>query len=301
MAPQHVGFVGLGGMGRPMAENLLKAGFEVTVWNRSRDKLQPLLDQGAHAAEQPKDAAQPEGLVLSMLADDAAVEAVALGDGGLLEALGPGGLHVSMSTIHPETARRLADAHGERSVGYLAAPVFGRPDMAEAGKLFVTWSGWQSYKERAQPACEAFAQGFYDYGSDDVAAANVVKLAGNFMLASAMEAMGEAYAFCERQGIDREQVNAQMTETLFACPAYQNYGGPIARHSYEPAGFKAELGLKDIGLALDAGRQAKVPMPLASLLRDRLLSLSARGHGAKDWAAIGLGPAHDAGCDPNEQ
>ncbi len=301
MTTQHVGFVGLGAMGRPMAENLLKAGFEVTVWNRTRDKLQPLIDQGARAAERPKDAAQPEGIVLSMLADDAAVEEVALGDGGLLETLGPGGLHVSLSTIHPDTARRLADAHAESSVGYLAAPVFGRPDMAQAGKLFVTWSGWQSYKERAQPICAAFAQGFYDYGSDDVAAANVVKLAGNFMLASAMEAMGEAYAFCEQQGIAREQVNAQMTETLFACPAYKNYGGQIARHDYEPAGFKAELGLKDIGLALDAGRQAKVPMPLASLLRDRLLGLSARGHGHKDWAAIGLGPTHDAGDDPDKK
>jgi 3-hydroxyisobutyrate dehydrogenase-like beta-hydroxyacid dehydrogenase len=301
MTAQHVGFIGLGAMGRPMAENLLKAGFEVTVWNRSPEKLQPLLDQGAHKAERPRDAARPEGIVLSMLADDAAVEEVALADDGLLEALAPGGLHVSMSTIHPDTARRLADAHAERQVGYLAAPVFGRPDMAQAGKLFVTWSGWQSYKERARPVCEAFAQGFYDYGSDDVAAANVVKLAGNFMLASAMEAMGEAYAFCERQGIDRAQVNAQMTETLFACPAYKNYGGQIASNSYEPAGFKADLGLKDIGLALDAGRQAKVPMPLASLLRDRLLQLSAGGHGHKDWAAIALGPTHDAGGDPDDR
>ena len=299
MTTQHVGFVGLGAMGHPMAENLLKAGFEVTVWNRSPEKLQPLLDQGANKAERPSDAARPEGIVLSMLADDAAVEEVALGDGGLLEALAPGGLHVSMSTIHPDTSRKLADAHGEREVGYLAAPVFGRPDMAEAGKLFVTWSGWQSYKERARPVCAAFAQGFYDYGSDDVAAANVVKLAGNFMLASAMEAMGEAYAFCERHGIDREQVNAQMTETLFACPAYKNYGGQIARHRYEPAGFKADLGLKDVGLALDAAGQAQVAMPLASLLRDRLLSLSAQGHGDKDWAAIGLGPTHDAGGDPD--
>jgi 3-hydroxyisobutyrate dehydrogenase-like beta-hydroxyacid dehydrogenase len=300
MTAQHVGFVGLGAMGRPMAENLLKAGLDVTVWNRSADKIQPLVDQGARKAERPKDVAQPGGIVLSMLANDTAVEEVALGDGGLLEALGPGGLHVSMSTIHPATARKLADAHAEHEVGYLAAPVFGRPDMAQAGKLFVTWSGWQSYKERARPVCEAFAQGFYDYGSDDVAAANVVKLAGNFMLASAMEAMGEAYAFCEQQGISREQVNAQMTETLFACPAYKNYGSQIAQHRYEPAGFKADLGLKDIGLALDAGRQAKVPMPLASLLRDRLLQLSARGHGDKDWAAIGLGATHDAGQEPDE-
>jgi 3-hydroxyisobutyrate dehydrogenase-like beta-hydroxyacid dehydrogenase len=301
MSTPHVGFLGLGAMGRPMAENLLEAGFEVTVWNRSPEKLQPLLDQGARKAERPCDVADSDGIVLSMLADDAALETVTLGAGGLLESLGTGGLHVSMSTVHPETARKLADAHAEREVGYLAAPVFGRPDMAQAGKLFVTWSGWQSYKERARPVCEAFAQGFYDYGSADVAAANVVKLAGNFMLASAMEAMGEAYAFCERQGIDRAQVNAQMTETLFACPAYKNYGGQIARHSYEPAGFKADLGLKDIGLALDAGRQAKLPMPLASLLRDRLLALSARGHGHKDWAAIALGPAHDTGQDPDNK
>ncbi|MBK1699199.1 NAD(P)-dependent oxidoreductase [Rhodovibrio salinarum] len=301
MTKQHVGFVGLGAMGRPMAENLLKAGFDVTVWNRSPDKMQALVDQGARKAERLAEVAKPHGIVLSMLADDAALEEVALGDGGLVEALSPGGLHVSMSTIHPETARKLADAHAEHEVGYLAAPVFGRPDMAAAGKLFVTWSGWHSYKERAQPVCAAFAQGFYDYGSDDVAAANVVKLAGNFMLASAMEAMGEAYAFCEQQGIAREQVNAQMTETLFACPAYKNYGDLIARHAYAPAGFTATLGLKDIGLALDAGRQAKVPMPLASLLRDRLLSLTARGHGDKDWSALGLAIAHDAGNDPTER
>jgi 3-hydroxyisobutyrate dehydrogenase-like beta-hydroxyacid dehydrogenase len=191
----------------------------------------------------------------------------------------------------------LADVHAEREVGYLAAPVFGRPDAAEAGKLFVCLSGWNSYKERAKPVLEAFSAGFYDYGGQDVAAANVVKLAGNFMLASAMEAMGEAFALCEKNGVDRETFNRQMTETLFACPAYRNYGGAIARHAYDPAGFALKLGLKDVNLALDTGEAAEVPMPLASLLRDRLLSLSAHGHGERDWAAIGAGAAADANLE----
>ena len=290
----QIGFIGLGSMGRPMAEHLVRAGHDVVVWNRSRDKAQPLAALGARVADSLGEAVPPEGIVISMLADDAALEHVCRPQHGILARLG-GGLHVSMSTVRPETARTLAEAHADAGARYLAAPVFGRPDMAEAGKLIVCLSGAAADKEAAKPVLQAFAGGFYDYGETDVAASNVVKLAGNFMLAAAMEAMGEAYTFAEHQGIDREQLNGMLTETLFACPAYANYGTPIAKHNYEPAGFKLNLGLKDLRLVRHAADANGVPMPLADLVFRRLETLNAQGHGHIDWAGIGRGASDDAG------
>lgn len=289
-----VGFIGLGGMGRPMAENLLKAGHELTVWNRTHEKAEPLRRMGARVAESPADVAPPDGLVITMLSADAALDEVCEGDNGLLARLGEGGLHVSMSTIAPETARRLAAGHGARGAGYLAAPVFGRPDAAAAGRLFVCLSGTPADKERARPVLEAFAAGFYDYGAE-AGAANVIKLAGNFMLAAAMEAMAEAYTLVEKHGLDRMAFHRQMTETLFACPAYRNYGGAIAEHHYQPPGFPLRLGLKDMDLVLAAARRAEMPMPFAGMLHNRFLEAVANHLGEIDWAGIGLSVAHDAG------
>lgn len=289
---QPVGFIGLGNMGRPMAQRLLDAGHPVRVHTRSMDKAAPLLEAGAERAATPADAvAGRDALVISMLPDDAAAEAVS---DGVLSRLGQGGVHVSMSTIGLDMARHLARIHADLGASYVGAPVFGRPDAAAAGKLWVCLAGDETAKARARPVLEAFSQGFYDYG-DTPATANVVKLTGNFLLASALEAMAEAFTFAEKHGVDRQSVARQLGETLFACPVYKNYGEAIANKSYSPAGFRLDLGHKDVNLVLDAAGKAGVPMPFASHLQDRLLALMAAGKGDVDWAGVGLGVSRDAG------
>ncbi len=289
---QPVGFIGLGNMGRPMAQRLLDAGHPVRVHTRSMDKAAPLLEAGAERADTPAEVvAGPDALVISMLPDDGAAEAVS---DALLSRLGAGGVHVSMSTISPDMARHLARVHGDLGAHCLAGPVFGRPDAAAAGRLWVCLAGDDGAKARARPVLEAFSQGFYDYGATPETA-NVVKLTGNFLLASALEAMAEAFTFAEKHGVDRTAVAQQFGETLFACPVYRNYGRAIAEQAYSPAGFRLDLGHKDVNLVLDAAGKAGVPMPFASHLQDRLLALMAAGKGGVDWAGIGLGVSRDAG------
>ncbi|BFU94380.1 MAG: 3-hydroxyisobutyrate dehydrogenase [Nitrospira sp.] len=294
-----IGFIGLGNMGRAMAGNLLKAGYRLHLYNRTPEKAASLLAQGAALMSRPNDTAEPGGIVLTMLADDRAVENIVYGERGILERLGPGGVHLSMSTISPATARRLAEDHGKYRTAYVAAPVFGRPEAAAARKLWVCLSGPQAAKDRVQPILRALGQGVFDFGQEPEAA-NVVKLAGNFLLASAIEALGEALTFAEKNGIDRGKLASMLAQTLFACPAYQTYGETIAQERYQPAGFTLSLGLKDINLVLQTAADSTVPMPLASLLRDRFLALVAQGRGHLDWAAMALGAAHDAGL-PRKQ
>ena len=200
-----------------------------------------------------------------------------------------------MSTIAPATARRLAAAHAERGAAYVAAPVFGRPDAAASGQLWIVTSGEAAAKAEVRPVLETLGQGVHDFG-DDPAAAHIVKLAGNFLIAAASEAMAEAYTLGEKGGLDRVQLAEFFGSTLFPSRIYQNYGKAIAEHRYEPAGFKLELGLKDLRLVLGTADACEMPMPLASLLHDRLLALAAQGHGEIDWTGIGLGVASDAGC-----
>jgi 3-hydroxyisobutyrate dehydrogenase-like beta-hydroxyacid dehydrogenase len=200
--PETIGFVGLGAMGGSMAGRLLEAGYRLRVWNRTISKAEPLLRAGAVTAGSPAEAAVRGSIVISMLADDAALEDVTFGEAGLLAGLGERGLHISMSTIAPATARRLAEAHAARGAAYLAAPVFGRPEVAAAGRLWVLASGAAAARERARPLLEAIGQQTFEFG-DDPGAANVVKLAGNFLLIAAIEAMAEAYTFGEKNGIDR--------------------------------------------------------------------------------------------------
>ena len=291
---ETIGFVGLGHMGRPMAENLLQAGFPLRVHNRTAEKAAPLVQRGATAAALPADAAVPGGIVVTMLSDDRAVEAVALGPGGIADALGHGGIHLSMSTIAPATARRLAEAHAERGSTYVAAPVFGRPDAATARKLWIAAAGPSAALQRVRPLLDAMGQGVFPFG-EEPAAANVVKLCGNFLIASAMEAMAEAFTLGEKNGIARDQLAQLFSSTLFTCPPYANYGRMIAAQQYEPAGFALRLGAKDLGLVLATAAESRTPMPLAQLLQHHLVSALAQGWGELDWSGIARVVSAEAG------
>jgi 3-hydroxyisobutyrate dehydrogenase-like beta-hydroxyacid dehydrogenase len=288
-----IGFIGLGNMGRGMAANLIKAGHSVTVYNRSPGKAEALVTQGATAAGTVAEASRGE-VVFTMLADDRAVEAVTFGDDGIVASLPPGATHVSSSTISIALSERLAAAHAEAGQRYAAAPVFGRPEAASAAKLFVIAAGARQALQPLSPLFEAIGQRTFVV-SEQPHTANLVKLSGNFLIASAIEAIGEAVALVAKAGVDRQQYVDILTSTLFAAPAYQTYGGLIARRQFEPAGFAASLGLKDVRLALAAGEQLQVPLPLASLLHDRFLTLVATGGGHLDWSALATLAGRDAG------
>jgi 3-hydroxyisobutyrate dehydrogenase-like beta-hydroxyacid dehydrogenase len=295
---QTIGFIGLGKMGGAIAGNLLKAGFDLHVYNRTPEKAASLVAQGARLARQPSETAEPGGIVITMLANDQALEKVALEDKGFAERLGPNGLHLSMSTISPALARHLADDHRGCNVSYVAAPVFGRPEAAADRKLWICTSGPEAAKERVRPILNAIGQGIFDFG-EEPASANVVKLAGNFLLASAIEALAEALTLGEKHGIDRTKLADMLAGTLFACPAYQIYGRAIAQQHYQQAGFTVALGLKDIDLVLKTAAGSATPLPFASLLHDRFLATVAKGRADLDWAAVSLGVAEDAGLSAN--
>ena len=286
-----VGFVGLGNMGLPMARNLRGAGFEVVAFNRTRARAEAFAAEGGRVAGNPGTAAAG-GLVVSMVADDRALEEVVEAPGGILEGLPPEGVHVSMSTVSPSLARRLAELHAERRTAYVAAPVFGRPDAAAARKLWICTAG--RGRDRAREVLDALGQGIFDFG-DDAGAANVVKLSGNFLIASAMETMAEAFALCQKNGVARSAAAELFSSTLFSCPIYANYGSVIAAERYWPAGFRLALGAKDMRLVLEAARESGVPMPAASLVHDRLLASAGRGRSDLDWAGLALAVSEDAG------
>src|SRR5262245_48666668 len=218
-----LGFLGIGNMGQPMAANLLKAGYPVRVWNRTPGRAAALAAQGATSVSRPEEVAEPGGLVISSLSNDRVLEVVVGANRELLHRLGPGGIHVSTSTVAPETSRRLDEGHRNYGVTYLAAPVLGRPDAAAAAKLWVFLSGPAAARERAQPVLRALGQGVFDLG-EDPGAANVVKLACNFLLASAIEAMAEAFTLAEKNGVERHHLADLLVQTVFGCPAYRNYG-----------------------------------------------------------------------------
>ena len=297
MPTNSIAVIGLGNMGTPIARNLLTEGFALSVYNRSREKTEPLAALGAIVADSPAQAVLPGGVVVTLMANDAALEAVTLGEGGFAQRLGAGGLHISMSTVSPETSKRLAEAHTRHGSLFVAAPVFGRPDAAAARKLYICASGSAAAKERAWPILRVLGQRVQDFG-EAPGAANLVKLSGNFMIASAIEALAEAMALCEKNGIDRQTFYDFFTSANFACPVSQNYGRVLATRAYSPAGFALELGLKDIRLARESAAAAGVPMPFADLLFQRLQNAVARGDGQLDWSAIELATAEGAGILP---
>ena len=288
-----VGFIGLGHMGAGMAANLIKAGHEVTVYNRTRTRAEPLAAQGAKIASAPAEACGGDA-VITMLANDDAVESVVFGDQGILASLAKGAIHISSSTISVTLSERLTKAHAKAGQRFVAAPVFGRPDVAAAGELYVVAAGAPDALKDAAPLFEAIAQRTFMF-SETPSAANLIKLSGNFLSASVIESLGEAMALVAKAGIDRHQYLEFLTSTLFAAPIYKTYGGLIADGKFEPAAFAAPLGEKDIRLALAAAEQLRVPMPLASLLHDRFLRLLANGGDKLDWSAIGQLAAKDAG------
>jgi 3-hydroxyisobutyrate dehydrogenase-like beta-hydroxyacid dehydrogenase len=288
-----VGFIGLGNMGSAMAMNLLKARHNLTVYNRTPEKGTPLLQHGARVAATPGEAANAD-VVFTMLADDHAVESVTFGESGILQNLSPGAVHISSSTISVALAQKLTAAHEERKQHFISAPVLGRPEAAEAAKLFVVVAGASDVVERCTPLFDAIGQRTFRFG-EQPSAANLIKLSGNFLIASVLESLGEAMALVGKAGIDQHQYLEFLTSTLFAAPVYKTYGGLIASKKFEPAGFAAPLGLKDVRLALAAGDQFRVPLPLASLIRDRFLALLARGGDTLDWSAISQIAAEDSG------
>lgn len=288
-----VGFIGLGHMGQAMARNLLKAGHRVTVYNRTRSKAEALAAEGAQVADRPDQACRGEA-VITMLSDDEAVQDVVFGSGNILAALGRGKAHISMSTISPALSDRLAEAHGKAGQIYIAAPVFGRPEAAAAAKLFIVAAGDASAIARYQVLFDAMGQRTFIVG-DKQSSANLVKLAGNFLIASMVESLGEAFVLMRKSAIGPDTFLDIMTNTLFPAPVYKTYGTMIATEKFTPAGFKLSLGLKDIRLALTAAEAKAVPMPLASLVRDHFLEGVAQGDGDADWSALARVPARNAG------
>ncbi len=291
----RIGFIGLGNMGSAMAVNLVKAGHEVTVYNRSRAKIDALTAEGARPANSIAEACGGE-VVITMLANDDAVAAATLDDGGILASLGRDATHVSSSTISVSLSQRLTAAHAEAGQHFVAAPVFGRPEAAQAAKLFVVAAGEAATLQAISPAFDAISQCTFVV-SDEPKTANLVKLSGNFLITSVIESLGEAMALVGKAGVDKQQYLDILTSTLFGAPVYKTYGAMIAGGTFEPAGFAASLGQKDIRLVLSAAEELQVPMPVASLLRDRFLTLMARGGADLDWSAVGALAAWEAGAE----
>ena len=288
-----IGFIGLGSMGAPMAGHLLQAGHEVIVYNRTAEKAQPLVQQGAARAENVADACNAE-VVLSMLADDHALENVTYGNMNILESLPKGGIHLSCSTISVALADRLTAEHRPRGQRFVSAPVFGRPDAAAAAKLVVVAAGDAADVDTCQPIFDAIGQRTFRFG-DKPSNANLVKLSGNFLIMSVIESLSEALALIGKGGLDQRQYLDFLTSTLFNSPIYKTYGTLAVEKKFQPAGFLAPLGLKDVRLALQAAESLRVSLPLADLVRNRLLTLLANGGESLDWSAISQLPARDAG------
>jgi 3-hydroxyisobutyrate dehydrogenase-like beta-hydroxyacid dehydrogenase len=285
--------VGTGNMGSPMARNLLRAGHHMIVYNRTRAHAEPLRQAGAALADSPAEAARGAEAVITMLADDVAVEQAAQ---GFFEALARGALHVGMSTVSVALARRLSEAHSARGQHYVAAPVFGRPAAAEAAKLWIVAAGAAAQVERCRPIFDAVGRGCSVVGADPWLA-NAVKLSGNFLIAAMLESLGEAFALVRKSGVDAGQFLEIVNAALFNSPLYANYGGAVAKEQFEPAGFKLRLGFKDLRLAQEAAESAAVPMPVAGVLRDRFLAALARGEGDLDWAVVARIAAVQAGLE----
>jgi 3-hydroxyisobutyrate dehydrogenase-like beta-hydroxyacid dehydrogenase len=289
-----IAFIGLGNMGTPMARHLLRAGHNVTVWNRTLEKAEPLKSDGAKVAHSIAEAAKDAEIAITMLADDHAVESSVLHSGTVIDNLPKGATHISMSTIGVALSRRLAEEHAGRGQKYMAAPVFGRPDAAAGGKLFIAAAGDKEIIEHCRPVLESLGQRMFVLG-DKPEMANVVKLSGNFLIATVIESLGEAIALTRKYGVDPHAYIDFLTNSLFSAPVYKTYGGLIADEKYAPAGFKMRLGLKDIRLALSAAEEVDAPLPIASLIRDHMLTALSRGMEDLDWSSTAKLAAENAG------
>jgi 3-hydroxyisobutyrate dehydrogenase-like beta-hydroxyacid dehydrogenase len=289
-----LGFIGLGAMGSAMAVRLVDAGHEVAVWNRSPGPAEALARRGARRAERPEEAFAGDA-VITMLANDDAIRAVIL-ERDLLRRAAKPLVHVVMSTISVDFARELEQVHAQAGIAYVAAPVMGRPDVAAAGKLNILAAGDPKAIERMKPAFDAIGQATWPLAAEPHKA-NVAKLAVNFMLASAIEAMSEATTLAERYELEPSKLIEVITKTLFAAPVYSTYGELIVERKFEPAQFRLTLGLKDVRLAIAAGEARGVPLPFASTVRDNLVDAVAHGDADKDLAAVSGVARRRAGLD----
>ena len=290
----NLAFLGLGNMGLPMARNLHRAGHSLTVWNRTASKAEELLAAGATVAVTIADAVSFADIAITMMADDHAVSSVALGSDGIAAHLPQGSIHISMSTISVALSQQLTAEHDRRDQRYVSAPVFGRPEAAAAAKLVVAAAGDPADIARCQPVFDAVGQRTFVIGPK-AEMANVVKLSGNFLIASVVESLGEAIALTRKYGVDTHEFVDFLTNTLFSAPVYKTYGGIIADERYQPAGFTMRLGLKDVRLVLAAAEAVDAPLPLASLVRDNLLTALGRGMQDLDWSATAKLAAENAG------
>ena len=286
-----LGFIGLGQMGREMAGRLLDAGYELTVYNRSRTAAEAFRAKGARVAEVPPQALDAD-IVITMLADDAAIDAVWV-NSGLAGSMPAAGIHLNMSTISLRMGKRLAELHEAGSSLYVSAPVFGRPYAAARGQLDIVAAGPEAAVERCKPIFGALGRQHFIVGREPYQA-NIVKIARNFMLAAIVESLGEAFALTRKSSVDPAMFLHIITSTAMNAPAYKNYGRMMVDKAFEPT-FTLRMGLKDVELALEAGGDTRVPLPLAGLIREQHIAAIAHGFGDKDWAALGEYIAQNAG------
>ncbi len=295
----RISFLGLGSMGQGMARSLIHSGHEVIVYNRNRSAAEELGKAGAKIADSPAQAARQE-IVITMLSDDNAVESIVLGPQGVAEGMQRDGLHISMSTISPDLSIRLSAAHKARGQQYVAAPVFGRPEAAATGQLFIVAAGAKAALAKAKPVLELLGQRTFE--ADELPEhANLIKLLGNFMITCVLESLGEVFAVARKSGIDRNTMLDVLTGTLYGDHVYKSYGPRIIEEKFSPAGFKLPLGLKDVRLLLQAADKLSAPMPFANTIHDRFLSAVANGYGDLDWSALTLMIGQDAGFAPKAE
>jgi len=282
----QIGFIGLGSLGTPIAMNILESGHTLHLYNRTVSKAKPLADKGAIVSQSVTALAKECDIVFTIVSDDAALKEISGGANGLVKNMKPGSIHVSMSTILPRTAEEISILHNEQKQHYLASPVFGRPEAASAKKLNFAISGPEKIRTKIEPLLkDAGAAGVWHFG-DNITAANTVKLCGNFLIAGALEAIGESVNLADASGVKPQEMWNMFLQTIFNAPVYHNYSNIILNKKFEPAAFTARLGLKDLNLVLQQADAAKQEMPLANLVKDRMQRLVNSGKGEIDWSAV---------------
>ena len=279
-----IGFIGLGRMGLPMAQNLLDADFSLAVFNRTTSRADTLRQNGARWANSPRELAAQSDIVISIIADDAALQAIALGEDGILAGLKPDGIHVDMSTVSPDVTKELAPLYLDRGAHFVASPVFGRPEAAAAAKLWICPAGSAAAIDRCRSAFEVMGQGVIVVG-EEPHLANVLKLVGNFFVIAGIETISEALTLAEKGGLQNETV-LELIRALLPVPLFQGYGSRIAKQEFVPVGFALALGLKDVGLMQKLAKDVAAPLPLADLADNHLRAAFARGRGDLDWGAL---------------
>ena len=283
-----IGFIGLGNLGTHIAENILKHRQQLFVYNRTASKALPLVEKGATMCNNIKELSETCDVIFSIVSDDAALNDITTGKGGIAENLKPGGVHISMSTILPGTATQLAELHNQFHSYYVAAPVMGRPDAARAGKLNFLVSGEKSAIDMVREFLkDAGALGVWEFG-DDPSLANVAKLCSNFLIVSAIESMAEGINLAKKSGVDPAAWINMVTQTLFSSPVYINYSNILLQEKFQPAGFALRLGLKDVNLVMEQSSHVNAAMPIGKLMQQRLQECVTNGLGDYDWTAVAL-------------